>query len=81
MYLYGVCVSSFHLYCHCLLVQLMPCNEPRVLCSRELYFVNVILCMCILGAGGVWARDYLLYSRGKSYQPLVEVINTDNAHQ
>ena len=25
-----------HGYCHCLLVQLMPCNAPRVLCSREL---------------------------------------------
>ena len=28
--------ASNNIYCHRLLVQLMPCNAPRVLCSREL---------------------------------------------
>ena len=27
---------NINFYCHRLLVQLMPCNAPRVLCSREL---------------------------------------------
>ena len=28
--------ATITFYCHCLLVQLMPCNAPRILCSREL---------------------------------------------